>query len=184
MTGNTDLELVERFRNGDEAAFNELLLRYKEKIYWTARRFLQNHDDADDVVQQVLWNAYTGLKTFRSGSGVFTWLYRITVNTSLNALRKKRVRDFFSLDDLSESKSPDAERPDELYERSEQHAQIEEAIQTLPEKQKSVFVMRYYDEMPYEEIAKVLKTSVGGLKANYFHAMRKIEEYVKRAHES
>jgi len=182
MTGHTDLELVERFQRGDESAFNELLLRYKERIYWTARRFLQSHDDADDVVQQVLLNTYHALKEFRSDSGVFTWLYRITVNTSLNALRKRRVRDFFSLDEIVTAESPASERPDESFEVREQRSLIEKAVGTLPEKQKTVFIMRYYDELPYEEIAKVLKTSVGGLKANYFHAMRKIEKYVRRAH--
>lgn len=180
----TDLELVDRFRNGEESAFNELANRYKEKIYWTARRFVSEHQDADDIVQQVLWKAYEGLKGFRSDSSVFTWLYRIAVNTSLNAVRKKKVREFLRFDELFESDSPESERPDEILEREEERSLIERAVQKLPEKQKSVFVLRYYEQLPYEEIAVILKTTVGGLKANYFHAVKKIEEYVKRAHGS
>ncbi|MBI4417566.1 MAG: sigma-70 family RNA polymerase sigma factor [Ignavibacteriales bacterium] len=180
----TDLELVDRFQKGDESAFNELVLRYKEKVYWTARRFLQNHDDADEVVQQSFLKAYVGLKNFRSDSGVFTWLYRIAVNTALNVLRKQRTKEFFRLDELTRESSPESDRPDEQYERKEERALIDEAVHQLPEKQRAVFVLRYYDQLSYEEIAVILKTSVGGLKANYFHAMRKIEEYVRRAHGS
>ncbi|MEX1139735.1 MAG: RNA polymerase sigma factor [Bacteroidota bacterium] len=178
----TDLELVDRFRNGEESAFNEIANRYKEKLYWTARRFVNDHQDADDVVQQVLWKAYEGLKNFRSDSSVFTWLYRIAVNTSLNAVRKKKVREFLQFDELFESENPESERPDEVVEREEEKALIEQAVQKLPEKQKAVFVLRYHEQLSYDEIAAILKTSVGGLKANYFHAVKKIEEYVKHAH--
>ncbi|MEX2116336.1 MAG: sigma-70 family RNA polymerase sigma factor [Bacteroidota bacterium] len=180
----TDLELVDRFRNGEESAFNELAHRYQEKIYWTARRFVNDHQDADDIVQQVLLKAYEGLSDFRSDSGVFTWLYRIAVNTSLNAVRKKRVQEFLHFDELFESENPESERPDELLEQEEERSLIGQAVKQLPEKQKSVFVLRHYEQLSYEDIAVILKTSVGGLKANYFHAVKKIAEYVKRAHGS
>lgn len=180
----TDLELVERFQKGDEAAFNELVHRYKDKVYWTARRFLQDHDEADEVVQQSFLKAYKGLKTFRSDSGVFTWLYRITVNTALNVLRQQRAREFLGIDELTSESGPESDRPDEQYERREEKALVEEAIRRLPEKQRAVFVLRFYDQLSYEEIAEILNTSVGGLKANFFHAMRKIEEYVKSVHGS
>ncbi len=180
----TDLELVDRFRNGEDSAFNELAQRHKEKIYWTARRFVDDHQDADDIVQQVLWKAYEGLKQFRSDSNVFTWLYRITVNTSLNAVRKKKLREFLHFDELFESESPESERPDEVMEQEEDRSLIQQAVAGLPEKQQSVFVLRYYEQLSYEEISAILKTSVGGLKANYFHALKKIQEYVKRAHGS
>jgi RNA polymerase sigma-70 factor (ECF subfamily) len=180
----TDLELVDRFRKGEESAFNEIANRYKERIYWTARRFVNDHQDADDIVQQVLWKAYEGLKHFRSDSGVFTWLYRIAVNTSLNAVRKNKVRELLRFDELVETESPESERPDEVLEQEEERSLIEEAVGRLPEKQRSVFVLRYYEQLSYDEIAAILKTSVGGLKANYFHAVKKIEEHVKRAHGS
>jgi RNA polymerase sigma-70 factor (ECF subfamily) len=184
MNEPTDVELLKRFQNGDELAFNLLVQRYQEKIYWTARRFVTSHDNADDVVQEVFTKAYSALKKFRGDSSVYTWLYRITVNRSLNALRRQRLRDFLRIDELFSAEDTESEQPDEILERKEQHRLIEEAIATLPEKQKAVFLLRYYDELPYEEIATILKRSVGGLKANYFHAVKKIEDYVKRAHKS
>ncbi len=182
MSERSDLELVKRFQKGDEAAFNELVLRYQEKVYWVARRFLNDHDHADDIVQEVFCKAYEALKEFRSESSIYTWLYRIAVNVALNTIRRQKLRDFFRIDEFFESEDVSAETPDRLFEQQEQKSLIEEAIRSLPEKQKAVFIMRYYDEMRYEEIAKILKTSVGGLKANYFHAVKKIGEYLKRAH--
>jgi len=159
-----------------------LVLRYQEKIYWVARRFSGGHDSADDITQEVFCKMYESLKGFRGDSSLYTWLYRITVNVSLNFLRRQKVRDFLRIDEMFEIESPEGESPDLIVEQKEQQTLIEQAVATLPEKQKTVFVMRYYEEMPYEEISEVLKTSVGGLKANYFHAIRKIGEYVRRAH--
>ncbi len=184
MTARSDDELIQRFQQGEEISFNELVLRYQEKIYWVARRFTNDHDSADEIVQEVFCKVYESLREFRGESGFYTWLYRITVNASLNALRRQRVRKFFRIDELLEQQDFGSESPDELVERDEQRSLIQTAIEQLPEKQKAVFVLRYYDEMPYEEIAKVLKTSVGGLKANYFHAVKKIGAYLRRAHES
>jgi RNA polymerase sigma-70 factor (ECF subfamily) len=182
MTERSDNELIELFQNGDDSAFNHLVLRYQEKVYWVARRFVNDHDGADDVTQEVFCKVYESLKEFRGDSSVYTWLYRITVNIALNSLRRQKVREFFRIDEMFEVKDENTVGPDEVLEREEQKELIEEAIARLPEKQKSVFVLRYYEELPYEEISKVLKTSVGGLKANYFHAVKKIQEYVKRAH--
>ena len=182
MSSQSDLELIADFQSGNETAFNELVLRYQERIYWIARRFMSDHDAADDIVQEVFCKAYEGLASFRRESGVYTWLYRITVNIALNALRRQKLRDFFRIDEVFDVRDEGLDRPDELVEKQEHRSLIEEAVARLPEKQKAVFIMRYYEEMPYEEIAKVLKTTVGGLKANYFHAVKKIGEYIKRAH--
>lgn len=182
MSEKSDAELVEAFQQGDERAFTELVHRYQERIYWLARRFQNNHDDADEIVQEVFCKAYESLKEFRGESSFYTWLYRIAVNASLNAVRRERVRNFFRLDELLEQPESTEAMPDDLLEGVEQRSLIDEAVATLPEKQKAVFVMRYYDELSYEEISKILKTSVGGLKANYFHAIKKIGEYLKRAH--
>ncbi len=182
MSASTDLELVDLFQKGNEASFNELVVRYQEKLYWIARRFVQDHDQADEIVQEVFVKIYGALKEFRGESGVYTWLYRITVNVSLNTLRKKRIRDFLRIDEFFETASDENERPDKLLEREEQQKLIEDAVRTLPEKQKAVFILRYHEELPYEEISTILETSVGGLKANYFHAVKKIGEYVNRAH--
>ena len=179
MDHRSDLELIEEFRHGNEKAFNPLVLRYQEKIYWVVRRLLPDHDEADDVVQDIFVKVYRSLNTFKGDSSFYTWLYRIAMNLSLNEIRRKKTRRAFSLDDnvaQHESKDP---LPLEMLEREERTKLIKDAIERLPEKQKKVFVLRYYEELPYEEISKILKTSVGGLKANYFHAVRKIGEYVK-----
>jgi RNA polymerase sigma factor (sigma-70 family) len=182
MTDRSDLELVQLFQKGDESAFNHLVLRYQEKVYWVARRFMGDHDNADDVAQDVFTKAYESLKAFRGESSLYTWLYRITVNIALNSLRRQKIRDAFRIDELFDTADTSIEAPDEAVEKNEERALIEAAIARLPEKQKSVFVLRYYEELPYEEIAKILRTSVGGLKANYFHAVKKVQEFVKSAH--
>lgn len=182
MSDRSDEDLVRQYQSGSEQAFNELVVRYQEKVYWIARRFSGNHDNADEITQEVFCKIYESLKTFRGEASFYTWLYRIAVNASLNFLRKEKVRVFLRIDEMFDIEAPESESPDSVVETNEQQSLIEEAVATLPEKQKAVFVMRYYEAMPYEDIAKVLKTSVGGLKANYFHAIRKIGEYVRRAH--
>jgi RNA polymerase sigma factor (sigma-70 family) len=182
MNAATDLELVEQFRSGHEAAFNEIVLRYHEKLYWVVRRFLTDHDDADDIVQDVFIKASRGLKDFRADSSLYTWLYRIAVNLSLNAIRRERVVSFFRLDESAEIPEHPESSPDRLLEAEEQRQLVETGIRTLPPKQRLVFVLRYFEEMTYEEIAAILETSVGGLKANYFHAARKVAAYVRSQH--
>jgi len=184
MTNRSDLELLELFQSGDESAFNHLVLRYRERVYWVARRFINDHNGADDVTQDVFCKAYESLPDFRGESSFYTWLYRITVNIALNNVRRQKLREFFRIDEVFEVEDKSAVSPDAAVEKKEERRLIEEAITRLPEKQKSVFVLRYYEELPYEEISTILKTSVGGLKANYFHAVKKIQEYVKRAHET
>ena len=182
MTDRSDLELVQSFQQGDESSFNHLVVRYQEKVYWVARRFISDHDSADDVTQEVFCKAYESLKGFRAESSVYTWLYRITVNIALNSLRRQKVREFFRLDEMFDLEDTSSVAPDQAVEKNEEKVLIQKAIEKLPEKQKAVFILRYYEELPYENIATILHTSVGGLKANYFHAVKKIQEYVRRAH--
>lgn len=184
MTATPDQELVELYRQGRESAFNEIVLRYQEKIYWLVRRFLTDHDDADDVVQEVFIKAASHLPEFRGDSSLYTWLYRIAVNRSLNALRQKRVAEFFRLEDAGEVPHAENDGPQDRLEADEQRRLIESAVRALPAKQRTVFVLRYYEEMTYEEMSEVLNTSVGGLKANYFHAVRKVAEQVRQQHGS
>jgi len=176
----TDLELVELFRQGDVTGFNELVRRYQEKVYWIARRTMGNHEDADDVVQDVFVRVFEKLKHFRGDANFYTWLYRVTVNVSLNALRKKRIKDILPYDELFEETLPSDNQTDRAMYEQEYQTILEKAIDKLPAKQKAAFMMRYYDEMTYEDMAKILHTSVGGLKANYFHALKKIQEYVRK----
>lgn len=180
MASRTDLELIEAFRNGDITGFNELVRRYQEKIYWIAKRVVGSHEDADDVAQDVFIRVHGALKDFRAESGFYTWIYRIAVNMSLNALRKKRLKEFIRFDEVEEILEHPDEGSDRRLLKKEYEEILKRAIERLPAKQKAVFVLRYYDELPYEEMAKVLNKSVGGLKANYFHALKKVQEYVRK----
>jgi RNA polymerase sigma-70 factor (ECF subfamily) len=181
----TDGELVAEFRSGTaaqkEKAFAELMRRHREPIYWVCRHLLQSHDDADDVTQTVFLKIFRALPNFQEEAEFSTWAYRIATNESLNALRAKAVRHADSLDALATDIKGDSAKPDEELERNEERELIESAIASLPEKQRAVFVLRYYDELPYEEIATILGGSIGGLKANYFHAFKKVSEFLKRA---
>lgn len=177
-----DKELLALYHSGrKEQMFNELVRRYQKRIYWVTRRMVKRHEDADDIAQDVFVKAYTALENFRGESNIYTWLYRIAVNLSINHLRKQKVRNAVDLDDYLPFLAKDAEQ-DSTIVRKENVSLIEQAIGTLPEKQRAVFIMRYYDEMPYEQISAILGTSVGGLKANFHHAVKKVAAYVKKHH--
>lgn len=180
MTSKSDLELVEDFKNGRVEGFNELVKRHQQKVYWLVRRTLGNHNDADDVTQEVFVRVYEALKHFRGEANFYTWLYRIATNLSLNALRKKRIKEFVGIENVSTQLIETNDGPVEQLAQKEYAAILHRAIDRLPPRQKLVFTMRYYDELPYEDMAKILKRSVGGLKANYFHALKKIQHYVKQ----
>jgi RNA polymerase sigma-70 factor (ECF subfamily) len=180
MESQTDRELIQTFQQGDVRGFNELVRRYQERVYWIARRIAGTHEDADDIVQEVFVRVYEKLKDFRGDSSFYTWLYRISVNVSLNTIQKKRVKDFLQLDQLFEESLPTDVQADTPVLSQEYQTILERAIETLPPKQRAVFMMRYYDEMTYEEMAKLLNQSEGGLKANYFHAVKKIQEFFRK----
>jgi RNA polymerase sigma factor (sigma-70 family) len=177
--GRNDSELIAAFKNGDISGYNEIVLRYQQQVYWVIRKMVNSHDDADDLTQEVFIKVYTALMDFRGDSNLFTWLYRIAANYSINHLRKIKVRNTVSLEvinepiEISEKKSDDA--IDEIFKRK----LLIKAIETLPIQQRAVFNMRYYDELTYEEISKIMKKSVGGIKANYFHAVKKLSVYLK-----
>lgn len=175
---NNDFELTKSFLNGDESAFNRLAVKYQDKIYWHARRMTGNHLDADEIVQEVLIVLYNKLKTFGFKSSLYTWIYTITNTRSINYLKKKNLRSFFSLDDISNSKFEQNDMIDDLESRQKVE-KIEKALQKLPVKQREVFIMRNFDELSYEEIAQITGKNIGTLKANHFHALNKIKEIVK-----
>jgi RNA polymerase sigma-70 factor (ECF subfamily) len=179
MDPRTDFELVQDVRKGKRQAFTELMRRHQQRVYWVARRIVGDHAEADDVAQETFVKAYLGLGEFRGDASFFTWVYRIAVNLSLNAVRKRQVMNYLRESELLSKFLPSEDDPSAGVEQSEVESALRRAIATLPEKQKAVFVMRYYDELSYVEIAKVLKTSVGGLKANYFHALNKVREYMR-----
>lgn len=174
----SDLQLIEEVRSGKRRAFTELMRRYQQRVYWVARRIVGTHEDADDIAQETFVKAFIALGDFRGESSFFTWLYRIAVNLSLNAVRKKQLMNYLRESEIINRIFPSPEDPSREVEFKETQTLLDEAIARLPEKQRAVFVMRYYDEMSYEEISEVMKTSVGGLKANFFHALRKVREYM------
>jgi RNA polymerase sigma-70 factor (ECF subfamily) len=179
MEPRSDIELVQEIQNGGRQAFTELMRRYQERVYWVARRIVGSHDDADDIVQDTFVKAYLALGDFRGDSSFYTWIYRIAVNMSLNALRKRKVWSCLREGELVTRILSSSDHPEKDLEHSEIETALQRVIAKLPIKQKAVFVMRYYDEMTYKEIRIVLNTSEGGLKANYFHALRKVRKYMR-----
>ena len=178
-TNLSDSELLVEFRNPDtkEKAYTQLIRKYQEKIYWHIRRMVVDHDDANDVLQNVLIRVWNGLANFREDSQVFTWLYRIATNECLTWLEQQKKKAAVSLSEV-ESGLSNKIRADRHFDANKLEWKLQLAIQQLPEKQRIVFGLRYYDEMPYEEMSKVLETSEGALKASYHHAVKKIEDYM------
>ena len=156
-------------------AFNLIVKNYSERIYNHIRRFVYSHDDADDLTQEVFIKIWAALPSFRADAQLFTWIYRIATNASLNFLRKQKLRTILSLDS-SDSILVKKLDSDELFNGDKIQTELQKAIIKLPEKQRVVFNLRYFDEMKYEDIAEITGTSVGALKASYHHAYNKIKE--------
>jgi RNA polymerase sigma-70 factor (ECF subfamily) len=179
MPEYTDNELVVLFRDANRKhyAFNLLVRKYQEKVYYFVRRLVIDHDDADDVVQNIFIKVWNNLDSFREDSKLFTWLYRISVNESLSFLKSKQLRSYLSLSS-PEAMMVKSLRDDPYFDGQEIQKRLREAIIRLPKKQQLVFNMRYYDDLSYDEISEILGTSVGALKASYHFAAKKIEEFV------
>lgn len=176
---SNDFELVNRFISGDESAFNKIVLKYQQKIYWHARRMTGNHLDADEIVQEVLMVLYEKLKNFQFKSSLYTWIYRITTTRSINFLRKNNLRHIFSFDDKESRLVKSKDDIVNNIETKERLEKLEKVLIKIPDRQREVFILRNFDELSYEEISQITGKSVGGLKANYFHAMKKITELMK-----
>ncbi|MBN9349767.1 MAG: RNA polymerase sigma factor [Chitinophagaceae bacterium] len=175
----SDEELLLQFRDPStkERAFESIIKKYQEKLYWHIRRLVINHEDANDVLQNMFIKVWKSLDNFREESQLYTWLYRISTNESLTFLNNQKKRNSISLDD--EEYSPAYKlKSDPHFDANKLEWKLQMAIQSLPEKQKLVFNLRYYDEMPYEQMSKVLETSTGALKASYHHAAKKIEDFI------
>jgi len=174
-----DKELLRDFREPEtkEKAFTSIIKKYQEKLYWHIRRMVIDHDDANDVLQNMFIKVWNGLTNFREDSQLYTWLYRIATNESLTFLEQSKKRSSVSLNDL-ESGLANKIVADKNFDPQRLEWKLQLAIQQLPEKQRVVFNLRYYDEMPYEEMSRVLETSEGALKASYHHAAKKIEEFI------
>lgn len=174
-----DSFIIEKFSNSEsrDEAFTLLLKKYQPKVYWHIRRIVINHDDADDIVQDVFIKVWKNLSNFRQDSQLYTWIYRIATNECITFLNKKRQKQSLSFEELSE-KLCDSLNDDNYFTGDEIQKKLQQAIILLPEKQKLVFNMKYYDDLKFQEISDILGTSVGALKASYHLAVKKIESYL------
>lgn len=179
----TDKEILDLYKSGQrELAFKEIVDSYSERLYWHVRRFLCSHEDTDDLLQEIFIKIWTSLPTFRGESQLYTWIYRIATNESLNFLQKQKIRAALRFEDISARLD---EKIDEDTGVSGDEAQkaLMKAMSRLPSKQKTVFIMRWFDDLSYEDISEILGTSVGALKASYHFAQEKIraeiEKYLK-----
>lgn len=174
-----DNELLLQFHNPEtrEKAFAAIIKKYQEKLYWHIRRMVVEHEDANDVLQNVFIRIWKGLDNFREDSQLYTWLYRIATNECLSFLELQKKKATVSFEDVESSLS-NRIKADKGFDANKLEWKLQLAIQQLPEKQRVVFNLRYYEEMPYEEMSRVLETSEGALKASYHHAVKKIEDYI------
>lgn len=170
-------ELVKQLQNPASAhqAFELLIKTFSQPVYWQVRKMVINHEDADDVVQNVFIKAWSNLHNFRGDAKLSTWLYKIAVNESINFLNKERQRQNIA-GDTDDSFLLHNIEADSFFDGDALHEEFQKAIARLPEKQRLVFNMRYFDEMKYEEMSEILGTSVGALKASYHHAVKKLTE--------
>lgn len=170
--------LVEQLHNPKtaRAAFDTLMRMYGEPVYWQIRKLVARHEDADDILQNVFLKAWNNLPNFRGDAKLSTWLFKIAINESINFINKEKTRANIASDSDDDSFLLANIEADEYFDGDELQAELLKAVAKLPEKQRLVFNMRYFDEMKYEEISEVLGTSVGALKASYHHAVKKIEE--------
>ncbi|UAY52357.1 RNA polymerase sigma factor [Ferruginibacter albus] len=179
VTHLSDQELLLQFKDPAtrERGYTGIIKKYQERLYWHIRRMVVEHEDANDVLQNMFIKVWKGLDNFREDSQLYTWLYRIATNESLTFLEQKKRKSAISLSDVENGLSNQL-KADKNFDANKLEWKLQLAIQQLPEKQRIVFNLRYYDEMPYEEMSRVLETSEGALKASYHHAVKKIENFI------
>lgn len=175
-----DKELIQKILIPESRnyAFQLLIRKYQQKVYWHIRKMVIDHDDADDLTQEVFIKVWKALDNFRGDAQLFTWIYRIATNECLTFLSKKRKRFFLPINDVEQELSAQLEVSD-MISGDDIQLKLQKAILKLPEKQRLVFNMKYYDDLTYEQMSEVLGTSVGALKASYHLASKKIEEYIQ-----
>ena len=176
-----DKEIIALQRSGEYLkAFNAIVESYTERLYWHVRRFLCCHEDTDDLLQDIFIKIWNALPTYRGDSKIYTWIYRIATNEVLNHLRKQRFKALVSLESISASLEHRIDE-DPSFNGDRLQRELHKAIQRLPEKQRIVFNLRYFDEMKYEDISEITGTSVGALKASYHHAYNKIKSELEKS---
>ncbi len=179
MQHYSDEEILNLFKDesSKNMALHYLIKKYQQKLYWHIRKLVISHDDTDDVLQNTFIKIWKGLANFKEESQLYTWLYRIATNESFTFLKQKARANTTSIHPIEYQLSKSLES-DTYFTGDEIQLKLQKAILTLPEKQRVVFNLRYYDEMPYEQMSEVLETSVGALKASYHIAAKKVEEFL------
>src|SRR5262245_19548359 len=172
VTNPTDAELVDAALAGDRQAFDAIVERHRRHVYQLCYRFVGNHEDASDLAQDVFVRAYRGLRGFKGQSSLGTWLYRIAVNVSLNRVGSKTPPQ----EPLADAAAAPFEHPADALVRDERAGQVRAAIARLPRKQRATLILRVYHELPHEQIAGILGSSVGAVKANFFHALNNLKK--------
>ncbi|WP_423126759.1 RNA polymerase sigma factor [Gaoshiqia sp. Z1-71] len=175
----SDQELINKLKDESarQDAFRLLVKNYKERLYWHIRKIVLDHDDADDILQNTFVKVWRNIDSFRAESGLYTWLYRIATNESLSFLNQKKKKTFGGTEDELNDYLLENIQTDPYFSGDDIQRKLQEAIARLPQKQRLVFNMRYYDDMKYQDMEKILDTSAGALKASYHHAVKKIEDY-------
>ena len=173
-----DSEILKKFaqENTRDEAFRLLLTKYQQKVYWHIRRMVISHDDTDDLVQDVFLKVWKSLSNFRNDSQLYTWLYRIATNESITFLKRKKIRNSVSIDDDEGKNMVKTLAESPYFDGDKAQMKLQKALLTLPEKQRLVFNMKYFDDLKYEDISEILGTSVGALKASFHIAVKKIEQ--------
>jgi len=179
VTEISDEEILDllQVKQQSERGFRLLMDKYQERLYWHIRRMVVSHEDANDVLQNTLIKAYRGIVNFQGNSKLFTWLYRIGTNESITFLNNKKRKATETMD--ADNGIASQLVADSFFDGNEAQVLLQRALEQLPAKQKAVFSMRYYDELSYQTISDIVGTSVGGLKASYHHAVKKIEAFIK-----
>jgi len=172
-------EFVERLRAGDERAFEELVEQYRERVYRVAWRILRDDEGAEDAAQEAFIKVFRNIGRFEERPSLYTWIYRITVNIALNKLKRDKFRRMLPLGDMIKRDTRPFADPERAALGGEVAERIEEAVKTLPEKQRAVFTLRFYEELSHKEIAEIVGCSEGTSKANYFHAIRKLRKLLE-----
>lgn len=162
-----------------DKAFRELITLYKERLYWHIRKIVISHDDADDVLQNTFIKVFKNIDKFNQESKLFSWMYRIATNESITFINKRAKKRSLDISDYQQELATTL-ASDDFFTGDEIQVILQKAIATLPQKQQLVFNMKYFDEIKYDEMSEILETSVGALKASYFHAVKKIELYIKK----
>ena len=176
----TDKEILDLYKSGRrEEAFSGIVESYSERLYWHVRQFLCSHEDTDDLLQDIFIKIWSSLPTFRGDSQLYTWLYRIATNEALNFLQKQKIRSALRFESIT-AKIEERIDEDTHFDGDELQRELMKAVQKLPAKQRTVFIMKWFDNLSYEDISEILGTSVGALKASYHFASEKIKAELEK----